>query len=386
MSIPGPDGRDLDRIRLRGLRAFGHHGVLAHERAQGQTFVADVVLHLDTRAAAASDDLADTVSYAAVAEDVVAVLGGEPVDLLETLAERIAAVVLAHGARAVDVTVHKPGAPLTVPFDDVELVVRRHAVETEVAGVRADDAGSPDGAEEGAEDGADDVAPDHPAAVADPTGRPATQVVGPPSTVPPQGATPVGDPPTGERPPGPLTSRPDEPAPFVLALGANLGDAVATLRRAVASLAAAAGVEVGAVSPLARTAAVLAPGQPDQPDYLNAVVVGATTLAPLELLALARRLEDEHGRRREERWGARTLDVDVITYADLRSDDLELTLPHPRAHERAFVLLPWSQVEPDAVLPGGGPVAELAERAADRSTVRWLALDWLEGPGDQGAR
>lgn len=355
MSIPGPDGRDLDRIRLLGLRAFGHHGVLAHERAQGQTFVADVVLHLDTRAAAATDDLADTVSYATVAEDVVAVLGGEPVDLLETLAERIAAVVLAHGVRAVDVTVHKPGAPLSVPFADVELVIRRHADRDEDRGARA--AGIPAG------DGG-------------PTGDagPADDRVG------------AEVPASGRRPAGPLTTRPAAEVPFVLALGANLGDAVATLREAVAALTAAEDVEVGAVSPLARTAAVLAPGQPDQPDYLNAVVVGTTTLAPLELLDLAHRLEDAHGRAREERWGARTLDVDVITYADLRSDDPELTLPHPRAHERAFVLLPWSQVEPDAVLPEHGGVAELADRAADRSTVRWLALDWLEGPGEQGAR
>ncbi|WP_447924697.1 2-amino-4-hydroxy-6-hydroxymethyldihydropteridine diphosphokinase [Georgenia muralis] len=386
MSIPGPDGRDLDRIRLLGLRAFGHHGVLAHERARGQTFVADVVLHLDTRTAAATDDLADTVSYAAVAEDVVAVLGGEPVDLLETLAERIAAAVLAHGVRAVDVTVHKPGAPLSVPFDDVELVIRRHAP------ARLDDAEVPAGEPEvPADDGApDDGAPDDGAPAPEPEPEAAD---GEPPAGSPAEATQTSaqhvlaePPPAAGRPPGPLTARPTTAVPFVLALGANLGDAAGTLRRAVATLAAAEDVEVVAVSPLARTAAVLAPGQPDQPDYLNAVVVGATTLAPLELLALAHRLEDAHGRAREERWGARTLDVDVITYADLRSDDPELTLPHPRAHERAFVLLPWSQVEPDAVLLGHGEVAELADRAADRSTVRWLALDWLEGPGEQGAR
>ncbi|RPF27382.1 2-amino-4-hydroxy-6-hydroxymethyldihydropteridine diphosphokinase [Georgenia muralis] len=381
MSIPGPDGRDLDRIRLLGLRAFGHHGVLAHERAQGQTFVADVVLHLDTRAAAATDDLADTVSYATVAEDVVAVLGGEPVDLLETLAERIAAVVLAHGVRAVDVTVHKPGAPLSVPFDDVELVIRRHADRDEdrgarAAGIPADDA-TGDARPTGDGDPTDDGGPIGEAGPTDDAtgdaGRADDRV----------GAEVPG---SDRRPAGPLTTRPAAEVPFVLALGANLGDAVATLRATVAALTAAEDVEVSAVSPLARTAAVLAPGQPDQPDYLNAVVVGTTTLAPLELFDLARRLEDAHGRAREERWGARTLDVDVITYADLRSDDPELTLPHPRAHERAFVLLPWSQVEPDAVLPEHGGVAELADRAADRSTVRWLALDWLEGPGEQGAR
>ncbi|MFD1506418.1 dihydroneopterin aldolase [Georgenia yuyongxinii] len=128
MSVPvtGPDGGLLDQIRLRGLRATGHHGVLAHERAQGQVFGADVVMHLDTRAAARADDLAATVSYAEVADDVVAVLAGDPVDLVETLAERIAAAVLGYPAvQVVDVTVHKPHAPLSVEFDDVELHIRR---------------------------------------------------------------------------------------------------------------------------------------------------------------------------------------------------------------------------------------------------------------------
>ncbi|WP_418606114.1 dihydroneopterin aldolase [Georgenia sp. SUBG003] len=117
-------GHELDRIRLVGVRARGHHGVHEHERREGQEFAADVVLHLDTRAAGRADDLARTVSYADVAQDVVAVLGGEPVDLVETLAGRIADAALARpGVRAVDVTVHKPQAPLTVPFDDVQVSV-----------------------------------------------------------------------------------------------------------------------------------------------------------------------------------------------------------------------------------------------------------------------
>ena len=115
-----------DRIVLRGLRAAGRHGVLAAERSAGQEFGLDLDLEVDTRAAAASDALADTVDYAAVAERAVAVLGGEPVDLLETLADRVAHTVLADGGvAAVTVTVHKPQAPLAVPFDDVAVVVRR---------------------------------------------------------------------------------------------------------------------------------------------------------------------------------------------------------------------------------------------------------------------
>jgi 2-amino-4-hydroxy-6-hydroxymethyldihydropteridine diphosphokinase len=133
----------------------------------------------------------------------------------------------------------------------------------------------------------------------------------------------------------------------VVALGANLGDARAALRGAVAGLAAQPGVEVRAVSGLWRTAPI---GGPDQPEYLNAVVLVASELAPRELLALAQRLESAAGRQREVRWGPRTLDVDIIAIEGVRSEDADLVLPHPRAHERAFVLAPWAQVAPEATL------------------------------------
>ena len=115
-----------DQIAVVGLRGRGHHGVLAAERRDGQEFVVDLVLHLDTRAAAASDDLTDTVSYASLAQHVMDVIEGEPVDLIETLAQRIADVGLAdRRVEAVDVTIHKPGAPMPVPFADVTVTIRR---------------------------------------------------------------------------------------------------------------------------------------------------------------------------------------------------------------------------------------------------------------------
>lgn len=121
------DGRVLDRIALRGLRAVGRHGVLEAERVLGQPFALDVALHLDTRDAAAGDDLTATVHYGELAEDLLAVLTGEPVALLETLAARLADVALARSPRiaAVDVVVHKPQAPIPVHFDDVEVTLRR---------------------------------------------------------------------------------------------------------------------------------------------------------------------------------------------------------------------------------------------------------------------
>jgi 2-amino-4-hydroxy-6-hydroxymethyldihydropteridine diphosphokinase len=155
-----------------------------------------------------------------------------------------------------------------------------------------------------------------------------------------------------------------------LALGANLGDRAATLRAAVAEIGAADGVDVVAVSPVYETDPV--GGPPDQPPYLNAVVVADSDLEPDALLALAHRVEDAHGRVRVERWGARTLDVDLLAVDAVTSDRPELTLPHPRAHERAFVLVPWADVDADFVVPGQGSVRDLlaARPGAERSGVR----------------
>lgn len=119
-------GLPPDVIEIRGIRGFGRHGVFDHERAEGQEFTVDVRLELDTRTAAASDRLADTVNYGTVAEQVHAAIENDPVDLLETLAQRIADLCLTdRRVTAAAVTIHKPSAPITVPFDDVLLTVHR---------------------------------------------------------------------------------------------------------------------------------------------------------------------------------------------------------------------------------------------------------------------
>lgn len=157
--------------------------------------------------------------------------------------------------------------------------------------------------------------------------------------------------------------------PVVLALGTNLGDRVQLLRSAVAALAAVEGIVLQRVSPVVETDPV---GGPQQLEYLNAVVLATTTLEAHELLRACQQVEAAHHRVRDVRWGPRTLDVDVVAYGSSVVEDPVLTLPHPRARERAFVLVPWSLADPDAVLPGpaGGRVADLAEAAADRSGVR----------------
>ena len=117
-----------DRISLTGLRVRGYHGVFDQEREQGQDFVVDVVLELNTRRAAQTDDLADTVNYAELADQLAAVVAGEPVNLLETLAARLAKVCLSHrGVMAAEVTVHKPQAPIGHEFTDVAVTIRREA-------------------------------------------------------------------------------------------------------------------------------------------------------------------------------------------------------------------------------------------------------------------
>jgi 2-amino-4-hydroxy-6-hydroxymethyldihydropteridine diphosphokinase len=148
------------------------------------------------------------------------------------------------------------------------------------------------------------------------------------------------------------------PKRAVISLGANLGNRLETLQGAVDALEDTPGVRVKAVSPVYETE----PWGVDpesQPSYFNAVVVLKTTLPPSSLLERAHAVEEAFHRVRDERWGARTIDVDIVAYADVISDDPVLTLPHPRAHERAFVLAPWFDVEPQAQLPGHGEVAGL---------------------------
>lgn len=140
----------------------------------------------------------------------------------------------------------------------------------------------------------------------------------------------------------------------VIALGSNLGDRAENISKAVSELTKI--IEVTHLSTIYETDPV---GGPEQPDYLNAVLIGKSELDPADLLTKTLEIESALGRTREVRWGARTLDIDLIIAGDVVSNSEFLILPHPRAHERAFVLEPWLEIEPDAVLPGRGSVAAL---------------------------
>lgn len=155
-------------------------------------------------------------------------------------------------------------------------------------------------------------------------------------------------------------------ARVILALGSNQGERAGILANAVADLVDHPRVRLREVSPVVQTKAV---GGLEQPDYLNMVIEVETDLEPYPLLAHCQAVEEKHHRRRTVRWGPRTLDVDMIVYGDLISDAADLTLPHPRAHERAFVLAPWAWMDSTAVL-AGRPVAELAAEAKDLADLQ----------------
>ena len=162
----------------------------------------------------------------------------------------------------------------------------------------------------------------------------------------------------------------------LLAFGANLGDRGETIAAAQRGIAESSGIERFEASPLRETIALTPSGpDPDAPRYLNGVSRAETSLSPHELLDLLQRIEHEHGRVRDVRWGDRTLDIDLILYGGRVIRDERLTVPHPRAHERDFVLSPWLALDPHAVLMGHGRVDALLAAIGDTTRP-------LEGASD----
>ena len=353
-------------IALKGLGALANHGVYDFERDRNQRFSADIVMWVET--AGNADDIAATVSYADIADEAMAVLTGTAVDLIETLAETIASRVMSHeGVVGTEVTVHKPDAPIDHPFADVSVTVRAGQTDAmplslSLKGIYEAEDGSVLTGEIEAYGRAQAPSPaEQEQSGALPTRR----------DVQAAHAAPAHDATRPER----LRSR-----RVVLAIGGNLGDVPVTLMHTVEALSYMEGFQIDDVSPIMRTKPVLAPGQAPQPDYWNAVVVGSAIATPDELFAQTSRIERELGRERHERWGARTVDIDIIQIEGLASSDPVLTLPHPRAKERAFVLAPWLLCEPDAILEGVGRVSDLLANTPDREGIIDAVDDWLEDP------
>ncbi|WP_350270753.1 2-amino-4-hydroxy-6-hydroxymethyldihydropteridine diphosphokinase [Brevibacterium sp. CBA3109] len=287
-----------DRIELRGLRVRGNHGVFDFEKREGQDFVIDVTLHTSVTRAAATDDIADTVHYGELAEDVAHIVEDNTFDLIETLASRIAEHCL-DLAEHVEVVVHKPGAPIQRSFNDVSVTVVRSRDSTVIAETETE---------------------------------------------------------------------------AYLNLGANLGDAADTLDQAVAALDRHPRITVLRRSSLYRTAPW---GGVEQGDFLNLGLIVSTSLPAPELLAVAQGIEVACGRTRELRWGPRTLDIDLIRFGvnheELVFDTEALTLPHPRAHERAFVLAPWVELDEGAEIltpTGPRPITAVLTELGDQEITR----------------
>ncbi|MBM7816749.1 dihydroneopterin aldolase/2-amino-4-hydroxy-6-hydroxymethyldihydropteridine diphosphokinase [Brevibacterium paucivorans] len=305
-----------DRITLTGLKARGYHGVFDFEKREGQDFVVDVVLHTDHTQAGESDRLEDTINYADVAQIVADRITGEPFDLIEALAWAIAGDLL-RVAGSVEVTVHKPQAPIDQDFQDVSVTVRRSGAEWQ-----------------------------------------------------------------GERQ-GQQRERLVRGGQAVIGVGANMGKPAETVQSAMDALDLHPHITVLQRSSLYRSAPV---GGVEQDDFINAVTTVETTLSAYELLGVCQGVELAHGRTRDVRWGPRTLDLDLIRFtpheglgrgaglgdagAQLTLNDPVLTLPHPEACNRAFVLTPWHEIDPSATIEVDGTTLTLRER--------------LEELGDQG--
>lgn len=300
-----------------------------------------------------TDDLADTIDYGALADDLAAIVAGEPFDLIEALAGALADRCLAV-CTDVEVTVRKPQAPIAHAFTDVAVTLRRTRADTDVP---------------------------------DANGRPGVD-------------DHVGD--------GPAAGGASAQWRAVVALGANLGDALGTLQDAAHALDLHPRISVLAGSPVYVTEPV---GGVEQPDFHNAAVLIETSLPPHQLLAVCQGIEVAAGRTREVRWGPRTLDLDIVrmrevvgtaavdtavdagphtdadphTGTDVRLAGQVLTLPHPRAGERAFVLAPWADLEPDATVEtphGAAPITTALAHAGDGDGVRRTdALVWSAGGG-----
>lgn len=264
----------MTTIAIKGLTVFGRHGVHPEETRLGQRFVIDLTVEADVAGAVAQDDYTQAVCYASLSDIAVSMTTGEPFQLIETLADRIAEAILDHHrqVRNVCVTVHKPSAPITHAPDDVAVSVTK-ARELSVG----------------------------------------------------------------------------------FSLGTNQGDREAVLALALNRLGTVEGITIERFSRPYRTAPW---GVTDQPDFLNCCAVGRTTLTPHALLRLCKDIEIELGRGVGRRWGERLIDVDLLYVGDKKIDDAVLTLPHKHMHERAFVLVPLAEIDPDRLI-GDRTVHEL---------------------------
>lgn len=308
----------MQRIYIKGLEIFAFHGVNPEEKADGQKFILDITLHADLSAAMASDDLADTVNYAAVRKAVQRVMTGEKYDLIEHTAARVADAILADFPQVAkaEVLLKKPDAPMNAVFDYVAVEVIRTREDAPVPEKTEQPVTAPS-------------SPDWEAEEADlDDGQPLTE-----------DDSALGK---GKKLLKKLAGPGYQQA--YIALGTNMGDKGENLNRAVWALASIPGVKVSALSRVYETKPV---GFVKQDNFYNAVIRVETTLSPRALLGACLGVEAGMGRVRGRKNGPRVIDLDLLLYEGKVINSEELTLPHPRMEERAFVLSPLCDILQD---------------------------------------
>lgn len=256
----------MKTVEIKGVKATACHGVLQEEKTNPQEFEIDIGFDYDLFVAAQGDDISGVVNYAEVAEEAYELCTQNSFDLIETLAYEIAFLLMKRFAlmKSVRVTVHKPYAPINLPFDDICVTAELERVKT------------------------------------------------------------------------------------VLSLGSNLGDRRATLEGAIAALKSTRGIKVEKVSDFIATPPY---GGAAHGEFLNCALVAECLLPAQELLKQIHRIEEEFGRVREERWGDRTLDIDIIFFGNKIIAEDGLIVPHADYKNRSFVLYPIKQIAPDFVCP-----------------------------------
>ena len=351
-----------DKIELKNMSFYGYHGVLAAEKKLGQRFEVTVKIFCDLRPAAESDQLEKSLDYARIYREIKEIVEGRPFNLLEALAEAIAARLQEMGAPAVQVQVKKMHPPLPGQLDYAAVEIarsrgrgrlwgrpylrprlrpgercRRHR-EQAAAVPRRQQRRDPAGAAKQNRGGREKLGS---------RGNQGGQ---------------------NEQEKDPVTApkwRRKQPVLAYLGLGGNIGPSRTYLLRAIGLLANHPSIAVERISPFLETKPV---GYLEQPNFLNGVVQIATSLTPQELLAATQAIENKLGRKRTIRWGPRTIDIDILLYGDLMLESPTLTIPHPRMLERAFVLKPLAMLAPGLRIPGcDAPVSGLAQKLRHKS-------------------
>ena len=341
----------MEKIYIKGLEIFAFHGVNPEEKENGQKFILDITLTADLSAAMATDDLACTVNYAAVRKTVQRVMTGAKYNLIEHTAAAVADAILAEYGRVkrVEIRLKKPDAPMNAVFDYVAVEIARDRRDT--PSPQAEPAG------QAAQAPAAGPAPEAEEALPeDDQDREMEEAAAGDSSALDKGKQLL------RKLAGSRTQR------AYIALGSNMGDRGENLNRAVWALASIPGIRIGALSRVYETKPV---GYAKQENFYNAVIRVDTTLTPRALLGACLGVEAGMGRLRGRKNGPRVIDLDLLLYEGKVCQSEELTLPHPRMEERAFVLSPLCDILQDPYYLG-------CLKRVDRSGVKSAGVSLIK--------